>query len=74
MLLHGIAATDRRVKVIFDDGTRGDLTKLIIPGAKPPSDDGVAMSFCWEEIDDAILWWEKCVRWVRRKPNRDLST
>jgi hypothetical protein len=52
MLLHGIAATDGGVKVIFEDGTRGHLAKLTIPGAKPPSDGGVAMRLCREETDD----------------------
>lgn len=74
MLLCSIVASDRVVRVIFDDRKRDHLAKLTIPGAKPPSDGGVEMTFHWEETDDALLLMEKSVRWIKRKLKQEVSS
>jgi hypothetical protein len=42
-LLCNIVVVDGQVKVIFDDGERNYLAKLMVLDAKPPSDGGVVM-------------------------------
>jgi hypothetical protein len=66
-LLCSVVERADSVNVIFDDGERDFLAKLGVSGGAKPRDGGVEVRFQWKEKGEAIVLWEKGIRWVRKK-------
>lgn len=62
-----IVAASSHVKVIFDDGEKDHLAKLVAVDGKVPRDGGVEVRFMWKETDDAIILLDKGLRWIKEK-------